>query len=71
MLFIADSSPLMPTEKLSPASSTPSARFAFLSEPPRGLLDLRDAFDRVKRTDFWIPAHFLDERLKLYEKNQP
>jgi predicted nucleic acid-binding protein len=33
-----------------------------------GLLNLRDAFDRVKQTDFWISPQFLDERLKLYEK---
>jgi len=33
------------------------------------LLDLKDAFDRVKQTDFWISAQFLDARLKLFEKN--
>lgn len=32
----------------------------------RGLLDLRDAFERVKRTDFWISHELLDERLRLY-----
>ncbi len=33
-----------------------------------GLIDLKDAFQRVKRTDFWIPPQFLDERLMLHEK---
>jgi predicted nucleic acid-binding protein len=33
-----------------------------------GLLDLADAFDRVKQTDFWISPQFLDERLKLHGK---
>ncbi len=32
----------------------------------RGLLDLRDAFERVKRTDFWISPRLLDERLELH-----
>jgi len=32
----------------------------------RGLLDLKEAFERVKRTDFWISQDLLDERLKLY-----
>jgi predicted nucleic acid-binding protein len=32
----------------------------------RGLLDLHDAFQRVKGTDFWISHELLDERLKLY-----
>lgn len=30
------------------------------------LLDLADAFDRVKNTDFWISHALLDERLRLY-----
>jgi len=30
------------------------------------LLDLRDAFDRIKQTDFWISHDLLDERLKLH-----
>jgi predicted nucleic acid-binding protein len=29
------------------------------------LLDLRDAFARLKNTDFWISPQLLDERLKL------
>jgi len=28
------------------------------------LLDLKEAFERVKRTDFWISPNLLDERLK-------
>ena len=32
------------------------------------LLDLREAFDRVKQTDFWISPNWLDERLKMQEK---
>jgi predicted nucleic acid-binding protein len=34
------------------------------------LLDLDDAFDRVKRTDFWISPKLLDERLKIYQKRK-
>jgi hypothetical protein len=29
------------------------------------LLDLEDAFARLKKTDFWISPQLLDERLKL------
>jgi hypothetical protein len=32
------------------------------------MLDLKDAFERVKKTDFWISHKLLDERLKLFEK---
>jgi predicted nucleic acid-binding protein len=32
----------------------------------RGLLDLREAFDRVKQTEFWISHKLLDERLQLH-----
>ncbi|MCD4727662.1 MAG: hypothetical protein K8R46_08370 [Pirellulales bacterium] len=32
----------------------------------QGLLDLHDAFARVKQTDFWISHQLLDERLKIY-----
>ncbi len=28
-----------------------------------GLLDLEQAFEAVKRTDFWVSARFLDERI--------
>jgi predicted nucleic acid-binding protein len=31
----------------------------------RGLLDLDDAFSRMKKTDFWISHQLLDERLRL------
>lgn len=30
------------------------------------LLDLASAFERIKRTDFWVSSAFLDEQLKLY-----
>lgn len=30
------------------------------------LLDLKDAFERLKRTDFWISHDLLDERLRLF-----
>jgi hypothetical protein len=30
------------------------------------LLDLKDAFERVKKTDFWISHKLLDQRLELY-----
>jgi predicted nucleic acid-binding protein len=32
----------------------------------QGLLDLRDVFARVKKTDYWISHELLDERLKLH-----
>lgn len=35
-----------------------------------GLLDLQRAFDRLKKTDFWISSKLLDERLKLFQKQQ-
>jgi predicted nucleic acid-binding protein len=30
------------------------------------LLDLKDAFDRVKASDFWISQDLLDERLRIH-----
>ncbi len=33
-----------------------------------GLLDLKDAFDGLKQTDFWISDKLLDQRLKLFTK---
>jgi predicted nucleic acid-binding protein len=32
------------------------------------LLDLRDAFEKVKQTDFWISHALLDERLRLFRQ---
>jgi predicted nucleic acid-binding protein len=34
------------------------------------LLDLKDAFERLKRTDFWISHKLLDERLKLFQQQK-
>jgi len=34
------------------------------------LLDLKEAFDQVKRTDFWISPKLLDERLKVYQERK-
>lgn len=33
-----------------------------------GLLDLADAFQRVKQTDFWISHALLDERLRIHRQ---
>lgn len=37
------------------------------------LLDLAEAFERVKRTDFWVNPRLLDKRLQLFtdEKRSP
>jgi len=32
----------------------------------RGMVDLQDAFARVKKTDFWVSPELLDERLRIY-----
>jgi len=32
----------------------------------QGLLDLQDAFARVKKTDFWIAHDLLDDRLRQH-----
>jgi predicted nucleic acid-binding protein len=32
----------------------------------QNLLDLKDTFDRIKKTDFWISHEFLDVRLRLH-----
>ena len=32
----------------------------------QGLVDLKEAFEKVKKTDFWISPAFLDERLALF-----
>jgi predicted nucleic acid-binding protein len=32
----------------------------------QGLLDLSEAFERVKRTDFWVRPALLDERLRQH-----
>jgi predicted nucleic acid-binding protein len=36
----------------------------------RGLLDLEQAFEEVKQTDFWLKPGFLDERLSLYRARE-
>jgi predicted nucleic acid-binding protein len=36
----------------------------------RGLLDLEQAFHKVKQTDFWVSPKFLDERLALYRERR-
>jgi predicted nucleic acid-binding protein len=33
-----------------------------------GLLNLRDAFDALKRTNFWISHTLLDQRLRLWDR---
>jgi predicted nucleic acid-binding protein len=35
-----------------------------------GLLELKDAFERLKQTDFWISHRLLDQRLKLFEQQR-
>ena len=35
-----------------------------------GLLDLSDAFDRIKNTDFWISARLLDSELDRFHRQQ-
>jgi predicted nucleic acid-binding protein len=37
----------------------------------RRLLDLGDAFERVKRTDFWVSPRLLDERLRMFRESAP
>ncbi len=32
----------------------------------QGLLNLGDAFEKVKQTDFWVSPAFLDGRLALF-----
>jgi predicted nucleic acid-binding protein len=32
----------------------------------QGLIDLKEAFGRIKKTDFWISHELLDARLRLY-----
>jgi len=36
----------------------------------QSLIDLEDAFRRVKATDFWISQKLMDERLKLFREEQ-
>lgn len=35
-----------------------------------GLLDLGDAFERIKKTDFWISARLLDAELEKFRRQQ-
>ena len=35
-----------------------------------GLLNLREAFLRLRRTDFWVAERLLNERLKVFEERQ-
>lgn len=35
-----------------------------------GHIDLQDAFDRLKQTDFWISHALLDERLKVHQERK-
>jgi predicted nucleic acid-binding protein len=43
------------------------------SAAARGLIVLEDAFEKVKKTDFWISPEFLDARLRLFREqgNKP
>jgi predicted nucleic acid-binding protein len=34
----------------------------------RNLIDLADAFQKVKKTDFWVKPAFLDSRLTMFQK---
>lgn len=34
-------------------------------------INLKDAFDALKQTDFWIPHTFLDARLQAFELQRP
>jgi predicted nucleic acid-binding protein len=34
------------------------------------MLDLKDAFEQLMKTDFWISRSLLDERLKLFEQQK-
>ena len=34
------------------------------------LVQLREAFERVKRTDFWVSSDLLDRRLQAFEKHR-
>lgn len=36
----------------------------------RNLLDLKETFDRIKKTDFWISPELLDVRLKLHRERR-
>lgn len=36
----------------------------------QGLLDLKETFDRIKNTDFWISRELLDARLELYRRRK-
>jgi len=36
----------------------------------RSMVDLADAFERLKKTDFWLNPEFLDERLRLFRSRQ-
>jgi predicted nucleic acid-binding protein len=36
-----------------------------------GFIDLKEAFERVKQTDFWISRKLLDERLALFLGRRP
>mgnify|MGYP001198524046 CR=1 FL=1 len=35
-----------------------------------GLIELKDVFERLKRTDFWISHKLLDERLALFQRGR-
>lgn len=36
----------------------------------RGLIELHQAFEQVKATDFWISHSLLDERLRLFQQSK-
>jgi len=35
-----------------------------------GLIDLSQAFDEIRKTDFWISPELLDERLRLHRQKK-
>ena len=36
-----------------------------------GFIDLKEAFERVKQTDFWVSHTLLDQRLALFLRRRP
>ena len=37
----------------------------------QNLIDLDEAFEQLKQTDFWVPATLLDTRLAEFKRNNP
>lgn len=72
MIVVANSSPLVALVNIKQVEILPRL-FGTVLIPPEvhsELLNLREVFDLLKNTDFWVSPALLDARLEAFEQKQ-